>query len=191
MSDPIYTASIKNKNGKTILVEVRTDKRLKKSLRYEQRMQDKILLRVPERTSKRVIQNSIREIEKSIQNETKKRKGRTDQDLQERASYLNKHYLKNQIEWTSIRWVNNMKYRLGSCTTGGPTDGHIRISSTIKPYPQYVIDYILVHELAHRLYPNHSKDFWNFVRNHYPQTDQAIGFIEGVSFAKGTVFEDY
>ncbi len=186
-----YSTTIKTKEGKPIVVDVRFDKRLKKSLRYEQRNNGTILLRVPERTSQRVIQNSIREIEKTIQNQKPKRIGRTDEDLQIRADYLNKRYLKNQIEWTSIRWVNNMKYRLGSCTTGGPTDGHIRISSMIKNYPQYVIDYILIHELSHRLYPNHSKDFWQFVRNHYPNTDKAIGFIEGVGFAKGMQFEDF
>ena len=186
-----YSTTIKTKEGKPIVVDVRFDKRLKKSLRYEQRNNGTILLRVPERTSQRVIQNSIREIEKTIQNQKPKRIGRTDEDLQIRADYLNKRYLKNQIEWTSIRWVNNMKYRLGSCTTGGPTDGHIRISSMIKNYPQYVIDYILIHELSHRLYPNHSKDFWQFVRSHYPNTDKAIGFIEGVGFAKGMQFEDF
>ena len=186
-----YSTTIKTKEGKPIVVDVHFDKRLKKSLRYEQRNNGTILLRVPERTSQRVIQNSIREIEKTIQNQKPKRIGRTDEDLQIRADYLNQRYLKNQIEWTSIRWVNNMKYRLGSCTTGGPTDGHIRISSIIKNYPQYVIDYILIHELSHRLYPNHSKDFWQFVRRHYPNTDKAIGFIEGVGFAKGMQFEDF
>ena len=185
------TTYITNQEGKKILVEVKFDKRLKKSLRYEQREDTSILLRVPERTSRRVIQNSINQIEKTIQSEKPKRKGRTDKDLQERAEYLNKRFLKNKIKWTSIRWVNNMKYRLGSCTTGGPTDGHIRISSVIKPYPQYVIDYILVHELAHRLFPNHSREFWDFVKSNYPKTDKAIGFIEGVGFSKGMNFEDY
>jgi hypothetical protein len=185
-----YSTTIQTKDGKPIVVDVKFDKRLKKSLRYEQRGNGSILLRVPERTSQHVIQNSIKQIEKTIQNEKYKRKGRTDDDLQVRADFLNKHYLKNQINWTSIRWVNNMKYRLGSCTTGGPTDGHIRISSVIKNYPQYVIDYVIVHELSHRIYPNHSKEFWHFVKSHYPNTDKAIGFIEGIGFAKGVQFED-
>ena len=186
-----YTTTIQTKDGKPIQVDVKFDKRLKKSLRYEQRNNGTILLRVPEKTSQRTIQNSIKHIEKTIQNESYKRKGRTDNDLQSRANYLNKKYLNNQIEWTSIRWVNNMKYRLGSCTTGGPTDGHIRISSVIKNYPQYVIDYVLVHELSHRIYPNHSKEFWHFVKSHYPDTEKAIGFIEGIGFAKGMQFEDF
>lgn len=186
-----YTTTIQTKDGKPIQVDVKFDKRLKKSLRYEQRNNGTILLRVPEKTSQRTIQNSIKHIEKTIQNESYKRKGRTDDDLQSRANYLNKKYLNNQIEWTSIRWVNNMKYRLGSCTTGGPTDGHIRISSVIKNYPQYVIDYVLVHELSHRIYANHSKEFWHFVKSHYPDTEKAIGFIEGIGFAKGMQFEDF
>lgn len=183
------TYFIYNKEGGRISIDVKFDKRLRKTLRYEHRIDGSVLLRVPNRTTKKMIQNSIKQIEQNIQKQPKKRKGRTDKDLQERAEYLNKRYLKNIIQWDSIRWVNNMKYRLGSCTTGGPTDGHIRISAIIKTYPQYVIDYILIHELAHRKFPNHSKDFWAFVKTAYSNTDKAIGFIEGVGFVRGQPFE--
>src|SRR5215471_9633047 len=48
----------------------------------------------------------------------------------------------------SVRWVDNMSSRWGSCT---PDDGTIRISSRLAAYPAWVLDYVLVHELAHLL----------------------------------------
>ena len=75
--------------------------------------------------------------------------------------------------------------RLGSCTNGGSTDGHIRINDKIKSWPDWVVDYVVAHELVHRLHPDHSKAFWQTLRGAYPKTEQARGFIQGVGFAEG------
>jgi predicted metal-dependent hydrolase len=48
--------------------------------------------------------------------------------------------------------------------------------------PQWVIDYVLLHELAHLLVAGHTADFWRLLEA-YPQTQQAKGFLEGVAFA--------
>ncbi len=50
--------------------------------------------------------------------------------------------------------------------------------------PIYVVDYIIAHELAHRKYPNHSADFWDYL-SRYPHTERARGFIDGVAYAQG------
>lgn len=42
--------------------------------------------------------------------------------------------------------------------------------------PGFVLDYILMHELAHLLQPNHSPDFWALV-NRYPLTERARGYL--------------
>ena len=52
----------------------------------------------------------------------------------------------------SVRWVDNMRQRWGSCT---PEDGSIRVSSRLAAYPSWVLDYVLVHEIAHLVVPNH------------------------------------
>jgi predicted metal-dependent hydrolase len=80
--------------------------------------------------------------------------------------------------------VSNMKNRLGSCTTGGSTDGDIRLSDRMRNWPTYVIDYVLAHEICHRKYPNHSPDFWAYL-SRYPHTPKALGFIEGIAFTEG------
>ena len=78
-----------------------------------------------------------------------------------------------------------MRKRLGSCTSGGSTDGHIRISDRIKGWPEWVVAYVIAHALAHRVHANHSKAFWAYLTEAYPLTERARGFIQGVGFAAG------
>jgi predicted metal-dependent hydrolase len=74
---------------------------------------------------------------------------------------------------TSTRWVDNQLYRWGSCT---PSDGTIRISSRLAKEPPWVLDYVLVHELAHLHVSGHGKAFWEIV-NRYPLAERARGFL--------------
>ncbi len=84
-----------------------------------------------------------------------------------------------RAEEFSVRWVSNMAHRWGSCTS---VDGTIRISDRLRPFPSWVLDYVLVHELAHLIEPDHGEAFWALV-NHYPLTERARGFLDGVSAA--------
>ena len=61
-----------------------------------------------------------------------------------------------------------------------PADGTIRLSSRLKGMPDWVVDYVLVHELAHLLQPGHDPAFWALV-GRYPRTERARGFLEGVA----------
>jgi predicted metal-dependent hydrolase len=82
----------------------------------------------------------------------------------------------------SIRWVDNQEWRWGSCT---PDDRSIRISTRLAAYPPWVVDYVVVHELAHLLVGGHGRDFWELV-NRYPKAERARGFL----IAKGLDGED-
>jgi predicted metal-dependent hydrolase len=73
----------------------------------------------------------------------------------------------------SIRWVDNQEWRWGSCT---PTEGTIRISSRLAREPAWVLDYVIVHELAHLTQPGHDDAFWQLV-SRYPRTERARGFL--------------
>ena len=108
-------------------------------------------------------------------------RARADADLEAMARRINRAYFDGEIDWHSIRWVSNMRKRLGSCTTGGPTDGDIRISDRIKGWPPWVIEYVVAHEMAHRKHPNHSKEFWTYL-SRYPKAERARGFIQGAAF---------
>ena len=73
----------------------------------------------------------------------------------------------------------NQNSRWGSCT---PSDGTIRISARVKGMPSYVLDYVILHELAHLLAPGHGRDFWRLLES-YPRTERARGYLEGVAAA--------
>lgn len=73
----------------------------------------------------------------------------------------------------SIRWVANQEQRWGSCT---PSTGEIRISDRIAGFPTWVLDAVIVHELAHLVHLHHSPEFWALVHR-YPKTERAYGFL--------------
>jgi predicted metal-dependent hydrolase len=50
--------------------------------------------------------------------------------------------------------------------------------------PGWVVDYVLLHELAHLLVPGHDADFWALLQS-YERTDRARGYLEGFSAAAG------
>jgi len=109
---------------------------------------------------------------------------RTDGYLKGRADRLIERYLQDQpaaVAPATVRWVRNQNGRWGSCT---PTDRTIRISDRIMEFPDWVIDYVLLHELAHLVVPNHNPRFWTLVAR-YPKAERARGYLEGVSAAAG------
>lgn len=98
-----------------------------------------------------------------------------------RCAELSARYLDALADPVSVRWVPPMRTRWASCT---PTEGTIRVSERLRDVPPWVLDYVLVHELAHLLVPGHGKDFWEWVHR-YPKTDRAMGYLEGLSAAAG------
>jgi predicted metal-dependent hydrolase len=108
-----------------------------------------------------------------------KRRARNDEELAAHAAALSARYLDGRAVPTSVRWVTNQNSRWGSAT---PSEGTIRLSHKLQPMPQWVIDYVLLHELAHLLVAAHNAAFWRLLAA-YPETDRAKAFLEGVSFA--------
>src|SRR4051794_9981539 len=100
-----------------------------------------------------------------------------DDELQERAARLSVRYLDGRAMPVSVAWSTRQNGRWGSCT---PADGTIRLSSRLQGMPDWVIDYVLVHELAHLLQPGHDPAFWALV-GRSPRTERARGFLEGVA----------
>lgn len=101
-------------------------------------------------------------------------------ELAERAERLSAQYFGGRARPASVRWVTNQNTRWGSCT---PAEGSIRLSHRLQGMPEYVVDYVLVHELAHLLVPGHGPDFWRLLEA-YPRTERARGYLEGVAAAE-------
>jgi predicted metal-dependent hydrolase len=104
-----------------------------------------------------------------------------DDELLARATALSRDHLDGAAVPASVRWVTNQGSRWGSCT---PVDRSIRLSHRLQGMPSWVVDYVLVHELAHLLVPGHGPDFWAMVER-FPRTERARGYLEGVSAASG------
>ncbi len=108
-----------------------------------------------------------------------RRRPASDAALAAHAAELSSRYLGGRAAPTSVRWVSNQKSRWGSAT---PADGTIRLSDKLRAMPQWVIDYVLLHELAHLLVAGHNAAFWRLLEE-YPETQRAKAFLEGVAFA--------
>jgi predicted metal-dependent hydrolase len=100
------------------------------------------------------------------------RKMSTDRiDLPQRAVTLARRF--DLPRPKDIRWATDMTTRWGSCT---PATGTIRISDRLAPFPDWVVDYIIIHELAHLEVAGHGADFWQLVHR-FPTAERAIGYL--------------
>ena len=102
--------------------------------------------------------------------------------LAKRADELNRKYFEGKLTYAEIRYSVNQKKRFGVCY---PESGKILINARLKEMPRWVQDYVLIHELTHLIFPNHSDTFWTTVRR-YPKTERAIGYL----MAKGIEEEE-
>ncbi len=182
---PNQQYTILDQNGNLVRVELSRDKRLKKTSRWERRVDGSILLRIPYRLPKFRVGDLLQQVGIQLKKTGKSQARHTDSQLHARAELINQKHFRGKIQWSAIRWVSNMHSRLGSCTRGGATDGQIRISDKIKIWPDWVIDYVIAHELLHRKHPGHSPEFWEELKAAYPLTERARGFIQGMDFACG------
>ncbi len=101
---------------------------------------------------------------------TRRRAG-ADIDLAARAGRLARRY--GLPRPARIDWVDNQSARWGSCT---PARGTIRISRRLAGFPGWVLDYVIVHELAHLAEHGHGPEFWALA-DRYPRTERARGFL--------------
>lgn len=98
------------------------------------------------------------------------------------ADRINKEYFDGKLDFFSIEYVTDQNSKFGCCNYLKRT---IRISHRISEMPDWVRDYVVLHEMAHLLEPNHSKSFWEIV-SVYKLSERAKGYL----LAKGIDDED-
>ena len=114
-----------------------------------------------------------RMIEKSNRWEHKTALKKSDTWLMQRTQEINKKYFNGRLQLYSICFVTNQHSRFGSCTS---IDRTIRISDRVKTMPSWVQEYVILHEMAHLVFPDHSKKFWELV-NQYKFAERAKGYL--------------
>jgi len=104
------------------------------------------------------------------------------QSLFDIATRLNKKYFANQLKINSIEYVTGQSRKFGCCDYNS---SNIRISHRIGLMPVWVRDYVIIHEMAHLIEPNHSREFWAIVLR-YKLAERARGFLlaAGIDWSK-------
>ncbi len=133
---------------------------------------NELLVRLPAGLSRneedRWVEKMSRRIEKKMQKQEPDSGA-----LAKRAEELNHLYFSGRLRVKSIKYVTNQSTIFGSCST---KRGTIRISHRIAKMPQWVKDYLIIHEMAHLVHPNHSKAFWDQVNQHR-YAERAKGYL--------------
>lgn len=157
-------------------VEVRRSARRRRTV-TAYRENGRTVVLVPARMGQREIARYVDDLVKRLD---ARRPLQDDEELRQRAQTLSDKYLSGKAVPMNVRWVNNQRRRWGSCT---PVDATIRLSSRMQGMPDFVIDYVLLHELVHLLESSHGPEFEKWMQD-YPQLNEARAFLEGASFAE-------
>jgi len=159
------------------IVEVRRSRKRRRTV-SAYREDDRVVVMIPARLSAKEEREWVAKMLERLERSERRRRP-DDAGLRRRATDLSNRYLGGLARPATVRWVENQNSRWGSCT---PADRSIRISTRLQGMPGWVIDYVLVHELAHLIEPGHTAAFWGWV-DRYPKAERAKGFLEGVACA--------
>jgi hypothetical protein len=85
---------------------------------------------------------------------------------------VKRHARELGVDVAKVKIVDN-RFRWGSCT---PND-NVNINWRLIKAPMSVIDYVIVHELAHLIEANHTPRFWNIVKTQIPGMEKAKAWL--------------
>lgn len=139
-------------------------------------VKDILIVRAPEHIADERLQKVIGELKAKIERKQLREELNKDQFLVRRAQEINKQYFEDKLHINSIQYVTSQNSKFACCNY---RTGNIRISHRIGKMPQWVKDYVIVHELAHLVVPDHSQAFWEVV-NRYKLSERARGYLLAV-----------
>jgi len=102
------------------------------------------------------------------------------EDLMSAARRLNEKYFENKLKVEAIEYSVNQNSRFGCCNYRA---GHIRISHRLGLMPAWVRDYVIVHEMAHLIQPDHSRAFRDIV-SRYELAERAKGYLMAIGLER-------
>lgn len=139
-------------------------------------------IKVPHHISEKNLNILVEAFKKKLKNKLMRSELNKSDSLLNSAKELNKKYFEGKLKIKSIEYVTYQNSKFGCCNY---TCASIKISHQVASMPVWVRDYVLVHELAHLLVPNHSRKFWDLV-NRYKLAERAKGYL----IAKGYELAD-
>lgn len=144
----------------------------------------KIVVAIPSRLRGRERQSFVDELVRRAMSERPQATAH-DAALEERARTLADLYTGRRYP-TAVRFVSNQKRRWASCS---PANGEIRLSNRLRNVPDWVLDAVLVHELAHLHHLEHNPAF-HAIANRHPRQQDAEVFLEGYQLGLGIKDEE-
>lgn len=136
-------------------------------------------LRVPMRLSGKQVETHARAFRRRLAGHASSAVA-SDEQLMSRAQELSRTYFDSAAQPKSVTWSSRQLQRWGSTTSATAT---IRLSDRLRRMPEWVVDSVLVHELAHLIEPGHGPKFQQLVAR-YSRTAEADAFLAGVSWAE-------
>jgi predicted metal-dependent hydrolase len=136
-------------------------------------VKDQLLVSAPLAFPQERLEKIIADFKVKLEKKRIKRELDRQQSLVDIARKLNEKYFQNKLKINSIEYVTSQNSKFGCCNY---RSANIRISHKVGLMPEWVRDYVLVHEMAHLLEPNHSSAFWDLV-SRYKLAERARGYL--------------
>ncbi|WP_101572484.1 MULTISPECIES: M48 family metallopeptidase [unclassified Brevibacterium] len=162
-------------------IEVRRSARRKKTISVSKEV-DTYVLSTPVRYS---VEHNIRSLT-DLFNRLAARDHSSASDLVAVADEMNARYFDGRLRPQSIRWVTNQNISRWASTT--TSSGDIRVSHRLQAVPRWVLETVIVHELAHLQVGPHNKAFHELADRHPRQAEAKLyleGFSAGEQFSRG------
>lgn len=141
-------------------------------------IKDTLLINAPLVLSKEKLDKIVADFKQKFERKIIKNNLDKSDDLVARAARINEKYFLNKLKIRSIQYVTGQNSRFGCCNYH---TADIRISHKVGLMPEWVRDYVVLHEMAHLVEPNHGLAFWEIV-NRYKLSERAKGFLMGSGF---------
>jgi len=167
-------------------VEVIRSRRRRKSVGA--RLKGNIMLvSVPYYTPEASLENIINSLREKFNKSLLRKKLNQEKCLVDIAEVINHKYFRGRLKDYFIEYVTDQNCKFGCCNYQSRS---IRISHRIAFMPHWVRDYVIMHELAHLIEPNHSRAFWDLVAN-YKLSERARGYLiaKGMEEEEGVINE--
>jgi len=152
-------------------IEVRRSQRRRKTISAEV-VGDALIVSIPERMSRADEQHWVARLGARMSERRRRERLNEEGSLARKAAELADRYV-DGVRPVEISWSPASRTRWGWCV---PEGGVISLSLALADYPVWVRDYVIVHELAHLVVPDHSERFWALA-NRYELTERARGFL--------------
>ena len=161
------------------MIEYKLVRSKRKTLAVQVTREGRVIVRAPLRLAKYRIERFVAEhtdwIARALADQQSRRAAHPEPDEAKQAELIRRakielppkvqHYAKLMNLYPTGLKITSARTRFGSCSG----KNSICFSWRLMDYPEPAIDYVVVHELAHRLEMNHSARFWNIVGQYDPK----------------------